>query len=633
MLTFLFAVSYFTLLGLPLARAVAPRGMPALAMAPALGWAVWAVLALPVLTLTGFGALQATVFSLGVLAVWLRAGRSGAVLPRWSLAAAACVAALPALAIAPKSVGTGILLGPPMFDHVKIALVDAILRSGLPVPNPFYGPQNPGHLAYYYLWHFATAAVACVLHAGGWAAEAGMTGFTAFASVMLIMGLAQAWGGGRLSVMAAPLLCLPGSMRPILRTIAGGAGADGFIPPSADLGGWLNQAAWVPQHLASACCAMVSALLILRMAEGGRAVALVLGLTVAAGFESSIWVGGVAFAVAGAAMGVFVLARMPAAARWQLVGWAAGAATVAGVLILPFVTAELASVRARHLGAGLAVLPYPVFGNDVPAGWRTALDLPGFWLILLPFTWPAVVPLAVAALRRHAAPNYVPALAVFAGGCLAAAALLRSTIDNNDLGWRAVLPAVLLLTALAACMLERLATRARWGALCAGLLVACLGIPDTVRMLRDYAGGQLPGDAAGFARSATLWDAVRRHAGALDRVANNPDFVAAATPWPVNISWATIADRPSCYAGWETVLAYGSLSRPGLLAVNDRFTRVFAGQAAPGDVAALARTDNCAVAAVTAGDGAWLRDPFAGSRDFRLAETGAWWRIYVRTTP
>jgi hypothetical protein len=461
-----------------------------------------------------------------------------------------------------------------------------------------------------------------------------MTGFTAFASVMLMMGLARALGGGALSLLAAPMLCLPGSMRPVLAALAGRAGADGFIPPSSDLGGWLNQAAWVPQHLASACCAMVSALLILRLAEGGNwVVALVLGLTVAAGFESSIWVGGVAFAVAGAALGVFLLVRMPGTARWRLLGWGAGAAVVAGVLILPFVQAELASVQARHLGAGLAMVPYPVFGGDVPAGWRALLDVPGFWLILLPFAWPALAPLGVAAaLRRPAAPAYVPALAVFAGGCLAAAALLRSTIDNNDLGWRAVLPAMLLLTALAACMLGRLAARARWGALCAALLVACLGIPDAARMVREYAGGQRPGDAAGFARSAALWDAVRRHAGPMDRVADNPAFVGLATPWPVNISWATLADRPSCYAGWETVLAYGSLSRPGLLAVADRFTRVFGGQAAPGDVTAMARIDNCAVAAVTVEDGAWSRDPFAGSPDFRLAETGAWWRIYVRAT-
>jgi len=633
LLTFLFAASYFTLLGLPLARAVAPRFMPALGMAPALGWAVWAVLALPVLSVTGFGAPQATVFSLLLLAVWRWVGPACAMLPRLSLAAASGVALLPALAILPKRAAGGILLAPPMFDHVKIALVDAILRSGLPVPNPFYGPQNPGHLAYYYLWHFATATVACVLHEGGWAAEAGMTGFTAFASVMLVMGLARALGGRTLSLLAAPVLCLPGSVRPVLAALAGRAGAEGFIPSGSDLGGWLNQAAWVPQHLASSCCAMVSALLILRMAEGGNpAVALVLGLTVAAGFDSSIWVGGVAFAVAGAALGVFVLVRLPGKARWRLVGYGAGAAVVAGVLILPFVRAELASVQARHLGAGLAVVPYPVFGGDVPPGWRAVLDVPGFWLILLPFAWPALVPLGVAALRRHGAPAFMPALAVFAGGCLATAALLRSTIDNNDLGWRAVLPAMLLLTAMAACMLDRLAARARWGALCAALLVACLGIPDAARMVRAYAGGQRPGDAAGFARSAALWDAVRRHAGPMDRVADNPAFVGLATPWPVNISWATLADRPSCFAGWETVLAYGSLSRPGLLAVADRFTRVFGGQAAPGDVTAMARIDNCAVAAVTVEDGAWSRDPFAGSPDFRLAETGAWWRIYVRAT-
>ena len=63
-------------------------------------------------------------------------------------------------------------------------------------------------------------------------------------------------------------------------------------------------------------------------------------------------------------------------------------------------------------------------------------------------------------------------------------------------------------------------------------------------MLREYAfGGQLPGDARGFSdASQALWQAVRRHTGPkLDRVANNVlAVVAGATPWPVNIGWATL---------------------------------------------------------------------------------------------
>jgi hypothetical protein len=50
------------------------------------------------------------------------------------------------------------------------------------------------------------------------------------------------------------------------------------------------------------------------------------------------------------------------------------------------------------------------------------------------------------------------------------------------------------------------------------------------------------------------------------------------------------------------------------------------------DVSLLARRYDCHVVVVTPRDGAWLRDPFAKSADYRLAEEApAKWRIYVAT--
>ena len=265
------AAAFFTTIGLPLARAVAPAGMPALAMAPALGWAVFTTLALPLLTAAGFGWLPITAYALAALAAaaMVRRPRAAPFLPGWSVGLAALMAALPILAIMPKAAPGGLLLAPPIFDHVKIAVVDAILRTGLPVPNPFYGPGGPGQLAYYYLWHFGTAVLASGLHIGGWAAEAAMTGCTAFASLLLIMGLVVAVGGRAAGLAASALLALAGTARPVVSALTGAAWADAALPRNADLAGWLNQSAWVPQHLASACCLILAALLLARLAAGG----------------------------------------------------------------------------------------------------------------------------------------------------------------------------------------------------------------------------------------------------------------------------------------------------------------------------------------------------------------------------
>jgi hypothetical protein len=252
--------------------------------------------------------------------------------------------------------------------------------------------------------------------------------------------------------------------------------------------------------------------------------------------------------------------------------------------------------------------------------------------VLLPVEFPAIVLAGGWALLRRVrrgAPLVIALVALTAAG-LMLAWLGQSRIgDNNDLAWRAALPAVLVLTAAAAAALSDLiAARARIAAL-AGLVALALGLVDGLLDLHGYAtaGGAVSRD---FATDAAMWQAVRRHAGPEDRVASNPQLEAGLTPWPVNISWALLGDRRSCFAGREMALAFAALPAPRRDAIDERFRRIFAGFASPADIEALFRDYGCRVVLVTARDGAWLRDPFAASADYRLAETrpGAW-RIYA----
>ena len=623
------AAAFFTIIGLPLTRLLAaPSGI-----APALGWAVFSALALPVLTLIGSHPSTA-----GALCLVCVAGAAYALrrmpagtqrLPPWAMVLAGCVALMPLAAILPKHADGGVLLGPPMFDHVKVAIVDALLRQGLPVLNPFIGGDGPAPLAYYYLWHFSAAVLGACLPIGGWAADAAMTGFTAWASLLLMMAIALSITGRGAACAAVGVLALPASLRPVLDGVFGHEASGRVLARDADLGGWLDQAAWVPQHLASACCAVLAVLLIPALAGGRpRLAAAVLGVVVAAGFESSTWIGGVAFAAAGPVAGLVVLSAVPRDRRARFVAWAAASALVAGLLVAPFVLAQFAAVSTRHGGPPIALIPYNTLGLAVPAGWRIMLDLPAFWLVALPFGVP-VVALSLAGLRWVRASSTRP-LAAFALTCLAVAWLFRSTIDNNDLGWRAVLPAILILTALAAAGLVHLAASRRWGMLAAALGVAALGLPGTAWLTSGYVFGQYPGAAAAFAQSAGAWDALRRVAAPTDRVANNPKLAGLATPWPVNITWALLSDRPSCYSQWETVLAYGALTRSQLEAANARMERVFDGHAVADDVAILAWQYDCRVVLLVPGDGAWRDDPFDASPDYALAAASGQWRVYRR---
>ena len=122
---------------------------------------------------------------------------------------------------------------------------------------------------------------------------------------------------------------------------------------------------------------------------------------------------------------------------------------------------------------------------------------------------------------------------------------------------------------------------------------------------------------------------MRRHSDATDRVANNPLFLADLTPWPVNISWALLSDRRSCYAGPDLALPFAPVTRQRREEIDAQFVRIFAGEPRPDDLREVATHYGCQLAVVTSQDGAWIRDPFATHPLFRLVETEpAAWRIY-----
>ena len=58
---------------------------------------------------------------------------------------------------------------------------------------------------------------------------------------------------------------------------------------------------------------------------------------------------------------------------------------------------------------------------------------------------------------------------------------------------------------------------------------------------------------------------------------------------------------------------------------------MFAGEGTADDVHDMAVKYGCDVVVLVPADGAWEKDPFAASPDYRLAETReGQWRIYVR---
>jgi hypothetical protein len=644
------ATAIWSLPGYALVRHLLPRAL-AIGTAPVLGWAVLSAATLPVFYLIGFSPM--TVIGVAALCVLV----SGASLlirpaesdasqvppaPVWAIAAAvaaALLALVPAAAIAPKFSGASVAVADAIFDHSKITIIDAMTRQGLPPINPIFGEVGAaGRLTYYYLWHFSAAELALPLRVSGWEADIGLTWFTAFASLTLMMGLAVWLSKDTRAAIFVVALAGAASLRGLVSWISGSHELTPFLSHSNGFAGWLFQAAWGPQHLMSASCVVAAMLLVARYAQRPSAgVLATLVLTVAAGFEGSTYVGGVTLAIAAVFAGPFLFLGIDRASRLRFAASMAVAAVLVVCLVAPFIFDQLSATAARADTTPIVIRPFAVLGDMIPETVRRVLDLPAYWLIELPLEFPATYIAGTIALvfaLRSALPaperTALVALAGLASAGLVGSWLLASTLgDVNDLGLRAILPAATILIAAAAAGTLRAPRRALIAACALGGLV--LSLPATEQMIRYNFTGDAAADGEVFAQSPQLWDAVRHYASPTERLGNNPLFLQDLTPWPVNLSWALLANRSSCFAGRELALAFAPLPAARREAINKQFIRIFEGEGTPQDVSEMAKKYGCDVVVVVPQDKAWNSDPFAPSPDYRLAESrDGRWRIYVR---
>jgi hypothetical protein len=625
-----------------------------LATAPVLGWAVQNIVALYAAMAGGFTPVTvvgATALA-GVVAMLRPAAAPryvpGPSLPPWIVVAAAVVAAGPAVAVLPKILPAGVALADPIYDHAKIALVDEIVRTGVPPANPFLGAADggPGHVAYYYYWLFGAAQLAMLTGASGWEADAAATWFTAFASLTLMCGLAfrlsRARAASSLFVLAA---ACGGSIRPMLTALFGQDRMDAVLERGSGLAGWLFQTTWSPHHVAAASAVVVALLVMERLARTPSAAAtMVLAVLVAAAFGSSLWVGGITFALCAGAVGIVLLvSSFKRGMRLAFLAALAIAGCLTIALVSPLLMAQLHAAMERGDGTPVLIAPFPVLSPALPTGLRTWLDIPAYWLILLPIEFPVVWLLGAWSLGAWflggwapgaAAPRLksvaIPALSAAALASLCGGWLLVSTAgENNDLGWRAVLPGLMILTPVAGAYFARAVARRRVIAAIAGIALLGLALPDGLVVLRQNVVGRLSEDGARFRDAPALWAAVRRHTAPDERIASSPRLTSDLAPWPISLSWALLANRRSCFAGSELALAFTTLPADARARAVGLFDRVFAGADSADDLTSLVRDFSCKVVVLTPQDGAWSRDPFAASGRFaRVEDADGKWRIY-----
>ncbi len=441
-------------------------------------------------------------------------------------AAVFAVASLCALLLSlPWATSEGFLYHYVIWDAQKHAAVTRmIIETGAPPLNIYWTLEAPEtafpRLGYY--WQFYNLlAVVSLLSAG--AVEARVAVFAvqpwllvALYALMLeiLRAIAPASPHPRLRSAAAAALPFVGGFWPeLLRT-------EGIWPNSNDhLVLLFRGVSWVPQHYAAGLSAIFGLLLLARACSPDGKADPRLGLVAAMALSNALASSAPVGAVAGAAGCIFMLhAVLRRDARTVRLAGAVGAGAV--VLALPVVVTLLATHGAVHEGKGLAfAIRNPPIISAMESRAFAPINAAFFYLVFL-----GILALGafVCMTRCRSRLRSSPELAILGMTTVASfllATFVESNVLNNDFGWRAVIPAVIVLVVLTIVAVEDAPTmspRLRQAFVLAfiiGLAETCLNMALQLRTFED----NIPERNPGF---RTLWEEIDRRtpAGAVVQV-------------------------------------------------------------------------------------------------------------------
>lgn len=353
--------------------------------------------------------------------------------------------------------GSGLAHSLPVIDHVKHAAATwSVAQSGTPPWNPtFYEPGRPA--AYYYFFYTLTAAVNLL---GGrigvearHAAYAGaiFAGFALFALAYQVWRRAGTDKAAGVKDPARPvgfavlalLLATGLNILPVLAFAILSGGKVWLKDPQwwdDQVTSWLASALYVPHHVAALCAAFVGFIALGRMSSGGdvrRTILAALAFASMAGM--SIYV-----AIGAAVTACIWLVLLLCSRRWADSAYL----TLAGLGAILVAAPWLATLLPLLGGDGLPPISIrlrgplwldALFESDFKRGLARAVTMPFFYAIEFGIFGLGALAFWRKAGRRGLATDLAQVLAIGTAASFVIGSFLRSTILNNDLGWRVML--------------------------------------------------------------------------------------------------------------------------------------------------------------------------------------------------
>ncbi len=384
--------------------------------------------------------------------------------------------------------GTALYQSVVVIDLVKhAALTRSIVENGLPLVDPFFARPEPAGYYYYFYTLCAVIDRAGGTFVDGRCAFAGSAFWTGIALAGLLERLLAAIGLVRTAasrdVRLATMLLLPAAGLDILLVVATRIATGIWLP----IPEWVNEQVlnlpgsliWVPHHVAATLAAWLGLLALAEAADGDRpgrwaqaGTIAVAGMAFAACAGLSIWVCFGAVAAAGIWLALLTIER-----RWSDASRLAAAGVCAGVLAAPYLRSTLANRSDPGQAVAIAVRSFgPLEGvADEPIqSLLRLICLPvNYGLAFGVFAAGGLLFWTIVPRQEAHAREAGRLLSIVAAAALLIGGFLRSTILNNDLGWRVVLLAQVAALVWTIVVLVRL-TEAAGRIRLPGLLVAPL---------------------------------------------------------------------------------------------------------------------------------------------------------------
>lgn len=416
------------------------RGVQLHLIAPIIGYAVISFVSLMVTLVLGF--VKEAVIGLVLIAVFLgiQRIRTDKSTVRLDLSVIlilgiSVIAVFPSvIAVSMKLHGDEIFLSIPLFDHAKLSIISSILSDGFPIVNPF-GLSGSGsdNLHYYFAWYFTAAIIAFIFDISSYSAgiiNLWLTGIFCINVILIVYAdiakLEQIESKTCLPIaLALPLLV---NIGPLIEPT--------FFSHEHGLELLTYQIPWVPQHVLSAVLVCCSLFLLKNLEKCNPRNCfiefVIVSALIAWGFGSSAYLGGIYFAIVCSFLFVFNCSKygcLFAIRFWTKL------ALISSVLSLYFLY-NYVLVASGNSGGGIGFGVWKSLSVDSSfvnmISYATLTALIYFGIVFIGYLY------GIICLRKGMGRwSLVATVSFFVP------LLIRSTISNNDLGWRVVLPFVI----------------------------------------------------------------------------------------------------------------------------------------------------------------------------------------------